>query len=78
MSAHEILIAVMAVFAVLGALDRILGNRLGLGKEFEDGITAMGALALAMVGIICLAPVLVTSVRQASLAAMVIWDTSMW
>ena len=58
MSAHEILIAVMAVFAVLGAVDRIIGNRFGLGKEFEDGITAMGALALAMVGIISLAPVL--------------------
>ena len=58
MSAHEILIAVMAVFAVLGALDRIFGNRFGLGKEFENGILAMGSLALAMVGIISLAPVL--------------------
>ena len=58
MSAHEILIFVMAGFALLGALDRILGNRFGLGKEFEDGIQAMGSLALAMVGIICLAPVL--------------------
>ena len=58
MSAHEILIAVMAVFAVLGAIDRILGNRFGLGQEFENGIQAMGALALAMLGIISLAPVL--------------------
>ena len=58
MSAHEIVIAVMAVFAVLGALDRIFGNRLGLGAEFENGIQAMGALAMAMVGIITLAPVL--------------------
>ena len=58
MSVHEILIAVMAIFAVLGALDRIFGNRLGLGKEFEEGISAMGSLALAMVGIITLAPVL--------------------
>ncbi len=58
MSAHEWLIAIMAVFAVLGALDRIFGNRFGLGKEFEDGILAMGSLAMAMVGIICLAPVL--------------------
>ncbi len=58
LSAHEILIGVMAVFAVLGALDRILGNRFGIGKEFEDGVLAMGALALAMVGIISLAPVL--------------------
>ncbi len=58
MSVHEILIAVMAAFAVLGALDRIFGNRFGLGKSFEEGILAMGSLALAMVGIITLAPVL--------------------
>ena len=58
MSVHEILIAVMAAFAVLGALDRIFGNRIGIGKEFEEGILAMGALALAMLGIISLAPVL--------------------
>ena len=63
MSAHEILIAVMAVFAVLGAVDRIIGNRFGLGKEFEDGILAMGSLALAMVGIISLAPVLANVLR---------------
>lgn len=58
MSAHEILIAVMAAFAAAGALDRIFGSRLGIGKEFENGILAMGSLALAMVGIISLAPVL--------------------
>ena len=58
MSAHEIVIAVMAVFAVLGALDRIFGNRFGIGQEFENGILAMGSLAMAMVGIIALAPVL--------------------
>ena len=58
MSFHEILIAIMAGFAVLGAIDRIFGNRWGLGKEFEEGILAMGSLALAMVGIVCLAPVL--------------------
>ena len=32
MSADRILIALMAAFAGVGALDRILGNRLGLGK----------------------------------------------
>nr|MBQ8244453.1 ethanolamine utilization protein EutH [Oscillospiraceae bacterium] len=58
MSFHEILIAIMAGFAVLGAVDRIFGNRWGLGKEFEEGILAMGSLALAMVGIVSLAPVL--------------------
>ena len=58
MSGHEIVIAVMAIFAVLGAVDRILGNKFGLGQEFENGILAMGSLALAMIGVITLAPVL--------------------
>lgn len=58
MSFHEILIWVMAAFALLGAADRIFGNRWGLGQEFENGILAMGSLALAMVGIVTLAPVL--------------------
>ena len=63
MSAHEILIYIMAAFAALGAIDRILGNRIGIGQEFENGILAMGSLALAMVGIIALAPVLANLLR---------------
>lgn len=63
MSAHEILIAVMAFFAVLGGIDRIFGSRIGLGKELENGILAMGSLALSMVGIISLAPVLANVLR---------------
>ena len=58
MTVPEILVAVMGVFAAIGALDRIFGNRLGLGEPFEEGILAMGTLAMAMLGIICLAPVL--------------------
>lgn len=63
MSVDRILIALMAVFAGLGALDRIFGNRFGLGQEFENGVQAMGSLALAMVGIVCLAPVLASVLR---------------
>lgn len=63
MSVHEILIAVMAVFALFGALDRIAGNRFGLGREFESGIAAMGSLAMAMIGVICLAPVLASVLK---------------
>ena len=58
MSGHEVLIAVMAGFAVLGAVDRVIGNRFGIGEKFEEGILAMGSLAMAMLGVICLAPVL--------------------
>ena len=63
MSAHEMLIAVMAGFAVLGALDRIVGNRYGLGQEFENGILAMGSMGLAMIGIIVLSPVMAGLLR---------------
>lgn len=63
MSVHEILIWIMGFFALLGGLDRIFGNRLGLGKQFEEGILAMGSLALAMVGIITFAPVLANLLR---------------
>ena len=63
MSAHEILIAVMAVFALAGAVDRVFGNRLGLGEKFEEGILAMGSLAMAMIGVITMAPVLAAVLR---------------
>ncbi len=58
MGASDIIIFVMAGFAALGALDRIFGSRIGIGQEFENGILAMGSLAVAMLGIISLAPVL--------------------
>ena len=58
MSGHEVLIGVMAGFAVLGAVDRVMGNRFGIGEKFEEGILSMGSLAMAMLGVICLAPVL--------------------
>lgn len=58
MSINEIIIYIMAFFAVLGALDRILGNKFGLGEQFEEGIKAIGVLAISMIGMISLAPVL--------------------
>ena len=54
----KVILWLMAVFMVLGALDRIFGSRFGLGKQFEEGILAIGALALSMLGILALAPVL--------------------
>lgn len=58
MGINEIIIYIMVFFAALGALDRIIGNRFGLGEKFEEGIMAIGALAVSMVGIIALAPVI--------------------
>ena len=46
----------MAIFAILGGLDRIFGNKLGLGKEFEKGIMMTGTLVLTMIGMLVLTP----------------------
>lgn len=54
----DILMYIFAAFALLGAADRIIGNRFGVGREFEKGIEAMAPLALAMVGMICISPAL--------------------
>lgn len=43
---------------MIGALDKILGNRLKLGDEFEKGIKTLGPLSLSMLGMMTVAPVL--------------------
>ena len=63
MSVDTVILWLMAIFMVAGALDRIFASRLGLGKQFEEGILAMGALALSMLGILSLAPVLASLLR---------------
>ncbi|MEC5425879.1 ethanolamine utilization protein EutH [Virgibacillus sp. C22-A2] len=58
MGVNDIIVIVVISFFCLGAIDKCLGNRWGLGKHFTDGFMTMGSIALAMVGIISLAPVL--------------------
>ncbi len=63
MGINEIIIYIMVLFMIIGAIDKCFGNRFGYGEKFEEGIMAMGALALAMVGVISLAPVLAKILR---------------
>ena len=48
----------MMIFMIVGAIDRIRGNKLGYGEKFEDGFNAIGGLAIAMAGVYAAAPVL--------------------
>ena len=48
----------MAIFSVLGGIDRIMGNRFGLGKEFERGLMLLGTMAVTMIGMIIISPLL--------------------
>lgn len=52
----NIITVVVIVFSLLGALDRIIGGRFGLGKEFEKGFGLLGAMALSMIGMIVITP----------------------
>lgn len=58
MGINEIIVIIMAVFLVIGAVDRAIGNKFGLGEQFEEGLNTFGPLALSMVGMYSLAPVL--------------------
>lgn len=58
MDVNRIILYIMVTFAMLGAADRILGNRLGMGQKFEEGIHAMGPLTLSMSGLLVLTPVI--------------------
>ena len=48
----------MALFAVLGGIDRVFGGRYGMWDKMEEGICVMGEVFIVMAGFISLSPVL--------------------
>ncbi len=57
-SVNSVIIFIMMIFMIVGAIDKIRGNKLGYGAEFDEGFNAMGPLAAAMAGVVAAAPVL--------------------
>ena len=57
-SVNKVIIMIMMIFMIVGAVDKIRGNKLGYGEQFEEGFNAMGPLAIAMAGVVAAAPVL--------------------
>ena len=55
---ENVLLWILAAGAAAGGLDLMLGDRLGLGRRFREGLELMGPMALSMAGILCLAPLL--------------------
>ena len=58
LSVSSIVMTILAIFMLVGVVDKLRGNKHGYGEEFNKGFRAMGDLALAIVGIIALSPVL--------------------
>jgi ethanolamine transporter len=50
------LTVVILCFSLLGAIDLIIGNKIGIGKEFERAFSLFAPMALSMLGMIVIAP----------------------
>ena len=57
-SINSVIMMIMMIFMIVGAVDKILGNKFGYGEQFEEGFNAIGPLALFMAGVVAAAPVL--------------------
>lgn len=58
LSVNSVIMMIMMVFMVVGAVDKIMGNKFGYGEQFDEGFNAIGPLAMAMAGVVAAAPVL--------------------
>ena len=60
LSINSVIMMIMMIFMLVGAVDKILGNKRGYGEKFEEGFNAIGPLAISMAGVVAAAPVLAT------------------
>lgn len=52
----NVITILVLVFSLLGALDWLFGNRIGIGREFARAFSLFGPMALSMLGMIVIAP----------------------
>lgn len=52
----NILTIIILIFAILGIVDKLLGNKFGLGNEFEKGFKLFVPMSFSMLGILVIAP----------------------
>ena len=48
-------VLIMLGLCLLGLVDKILNNKLGLVEAFDRGLNSMGSIAMSMVGFYCIA-----------------------
>ncbi len=58
LTVNTVILTIMTIFMMVGAIDKVRGNKLGYGEKFDEGLLAMGPLAIAMAGVVAAAPVL--------------------
>ena len=47
---------IILAFAIAGAIDMLIGNKIGIGKEFEKGFLLFAPMTFSMLGMLVLAP----------------------
>lgn len=52
----NVLTIITLAFSALGAIDYLIGNKIGIGKEFEKAFSLFCPMALSMLGMIVIAP----------------------
>jgi ethanolamine transporter len=52
----SVLTIIILIFSVLGAVDKLFGNKFGIGEEFEKGFKLFVPMAFSMLGILVVAP----------------------
>ena len=57
-SINSVVMLIMMIFMLVGAIDKMMGNKFGYGEEFENGFNAIGGLAMSMAGVVAAAPLL--------------------
>ncbi len=59
-SINSIIIFIMMIFMIVGVVDKIRGNKLGYGEEFDKGFNTIGSLASCIAAIIACSSLLST------------------
>lgn len=52
----NVITIVILIFSILGAVDYVIGDKIGVGKEFEKAFSLFCPMALSMLGMIVIAP----------------------
>lgn len=54
----SVITIIILIFSIIGAIDSLLGNKLGMGKEFEKAFSLFCPMVLSMLGILVVSPAL--------------------
>lgn len=64
LSINSVVMMIMMIFMLVGAIDKIIGNKFGYGEKFDEGLNAIGPLVISMAGVVAVAPILANVIQN--------------